>query len=359
MASKRILGPTLGLVAAAGSLLFAPSPARAGFGGGYGDHGSGIWASAWWAGNPEGPGPYTGPQAEAADLCAWHDVGGTVADLGEALGGLGLPQSFWTVPLGGGHPGIWGVLRWATSLAGRSKASDHFDLVVCPSPAELPPNGGDAETDLPTVKLPDGSRGWAWILWDTVPDPPAGALPPVVDQALSRVQLPAPSLSTSPSVVRGVRHATLVNLPTWLWVSLSIWHTYTATATAGPVVATVWAEPVSVTWSASWNFPVPSSDPEGGTTFGPERLEVTCDGPGVAYRPSDGGAAAPGACEAVFAQSSLGTWQELRADLTWVVRWALSDTAGVVGGEGLLPSLTTSGRSSLRVMQVESVVTSG
>jgi hypothetical protein len=64
-------------------------------------------------------------------------------------------------------------------------------------------------------------------------------------------------------------------------------------------------------------------------------------------------------CSFIFRQSSFGTWQSLRATVTWQVHWALENTFGVVGGEGTLPDVTTSAAVPLRVMQVESVISQG
>jgi hypothetical protein len=151
----------------------------------------------------------------------------------------------------------------------------------------------------------------------------------------------------------------VVNLPTWLWVDSSIWHPWVATATAGQIVATVWAEPSTVNWTARWDFPAATDDPEHGTTLGPEVLDKRCSGPGVPYSSAQAASEPSGDCTAVFFESTLGTWQTLRATVTWIVHWAVSSTAGVVGGEGLLPSVATSSAESLRVMQVESIIASG
>jgi hypothetical protein len=347
-----LAGVVLALVAGA-------TPAAAGYGGGYGGtDGGGLWAAAWWVGNPEGPGPYIGPPSSALSLCSWHDVGGSVTSLGAALTDAGLPKSFWRASRGGAGGGIWAVTRWATPLATAGSGGDHFDLVACPKPGDVPSFAGpDVDSSLPEAHLPNGVPVWEWLFWDTVPDPAPSALPPLIDQAFREIALPRPAISTSPAEVGGIDHATLVNLPTWLWVGSSIWRTFHVTASAGPYVATVWARPVSVTWSAYWNFPVSSADPEHGTTFGPERLAEQCGGPGVPY-PFEAGADGP-ACTATFSQATLGTWQPLTATVTWNVNWALSDTAGVVGGEGTLPSTTTSSTVPLRVMQIESVISSG
>jgi hypothetical protein len=169
--------------------------------------------------------------------------------------------------------------------------------------------------------------------------------------------VPSPVIGTSPSEVGGVADATVVNLSTWLWVEPDIWHTAAAVAAGGGYVATVWAVPVSVTWRAGWDFPSGSDDPEGGTTFGPEVLNEVCDGPGSVYDPETPGQSTN--CSFVFTQSSFGTDQTLVASVTWDVSWALSDAAGVVGGEGSLGIMVTTGTRSLRVMQVESVISNG
>jgi hypothetical protein len=61
----------------------------------------------------------------------------------------------------------------------------------------------------------------------------------------------------------------------------------------------------------------------------------------------------------VFTQSTFGTYQPLEATISWQVDWALSDGAGVVGGEGLLADSASSAARPLRVLQVESVITQG
>jgi hypothetical protein len=61
----------------------------------------------------------------------------------------------------------------------------------------------------------------------------------------------------------------------------------------------------------------------------------------------------------VFTQSSFGTYQPLQASISWQVDWALSDGAGVVGGEGELGGSASSATRPLRVLQVESVITQG
>ena len=91
----------------------------------------------------------------------------------------------------------------------------------------------------------------------------------------------------------------------------------------------------------------------------PELLNVVCAGPGRAYDGSLPAAAQATRCEAMFTQSTFGTYQPLEASISWQVNWALSDDAGVVGGEGLLADSVTSATRPLRVLQVESVIAQG
>ncbi|MGH9296814.1 MAG: hypothetical protein ACRDZP_02415 [Acidimicrobiales bacterium] len=360
LTTYRFRVPAVLVIAASFALLVGVAPARAGYGGGYGGtSGSGIWALTWWAGSPEGPGPYTGPQASAAGLCIWHDVGGEVSGLDAGLSQSSLPESFWTKFDSGGHPGIWGINIWASRLASHGKGSDHFDLVACPDVGEVPQSGPDIETSLPRARPPRAKPLWVWIFWDTVPDPKSGSLPPLIARAFSETELPSPAPAISPSSVGGAVDATVVNVATWLWINGSIWHTYKASASSGGLVATVWAAPVSLKWTAGWSFPSPRDDPQRGVTLAPESLDQTCDGPGTPYDSAVAEQFQSTSCSAAFRQSTLGTWQTLRATVSWQVHWALTNDAGVVGGEGVLPDVTTSGTMPLRVMQVESIISAG
>ena len=343
-----------------GWLLVAGTPsAGASYGGGSGGTSSnGIWALSWWRGNPDGAGPYTGSPAGGVDLCSWHDVGSTVSELGRALSEASLPESFWTVPRSGGHPGVWGVLQWATTRSAKSRGGDHFDLVACPSAGELPATGGEVEADFPRARPPGSPPVYLFAFFDTVADPPANALPPVVKRAFDETRLPPPRIYTSPDRIGAVKEATVVNLPTWLWIDPAIWHGYVARARAGAVVATVWAYPTGLTWLAAWDFTSPSSDPERGVSLGPERVDRACPGPGVAYSPGSapGGT---GVCAVTFSEPTFGTRRPLEAEVSWSVFWAVSDVAGVVGGEGRYKTVLTSSSDPLRVMQVESIITAG
>ncbi len=330
-----------------------------GTGGGRGSAGSSIWTWVWWLGNPQGPGPYIGPSAGGAGVCLWHDVGHPLRALNDALANAGLPASFWDSPQSSAHPGIWAVDLWGAHLLAHARAWDHFDLVACPELNQVPPMGGGVESGFPPAKTPSGKVMHLWIFWDTVPDPPVFDLPPLIHAALARARLPAPVISTSPASIDEFADSTIVNFPTWLWIDASAWRMVRATADGGGLVATVWATPISVTWRAEWNFPHSRDDPEGGVTIVPEVVDLVCGGPGQPYDETVAASAQSSACEAMFTQSTFGTYQSLEASITWQIHWALSDFTGVVGGEGLFGGSVTSGRRPLRVLQVESIITQG
>jgi len=327
-------------------------------GGSGGLSGDAVWAATWWNGSPQGPGPYLGPAPSGEAICTWHDLGPGLSNLDDGLSEASLPLSFWKARDGGGHPGIWGVDEWAESRMRHAAETDHFDLVACPDADQVPGGGGNVEANLPQAYPPKSRPLYVWLFWDTVPDPPPGGLPGIVGEAFNETAVPSPAIGTSPSEVGGVPDSTVVNLPTWFWIDPDQWRTYSATASGGGYVATVWAVPVSVTWTAAWNFPSSRDDPEGGTTFGPEVLDLICDGPGSVYDPGGNGDQSTG-CSFDFTQSSFGTDQQLGAAVTWDVSWALSNPAGVVGGEGSLGTTVTTGSRPLRVMQVESVISEG
>ena len=116
----------------------------------------------------------------------------------------------------------------------------------------------------------------------------------------------------------------IVNLPTWLWIDAGMWHSYSVTASVGPVSATAVATPSEVTWSMG------------------DGSVVLCDGPGTPYDPT----VAPGQwtrCAHAYAVSSAGQPSPdgnandgafgVRATIDWSVSWSVT---GAVGG-GSLP----------------------
>ncbi|MGO9341315.1 MAG: hypothetical protein ACLP6E_02165 [Acidimicrobiales bacterium] len=159
----------------------------------------------------------------------------------------------------------------------------------------------------------------------------------LADEAESSVTLPSPVIETDPS------GTTFVNLATWLWVSPSVWHPFTATATAGGVSATATATPVRVEFTTG----------DGG--------KVTCNGPGTPYDLNESSSSQTTVCSHIYRSSSANQESPdgnpndaayvVTATITWSVTWK---AVGATGG-GNLPPLTTTSTARLRVEQIESV----
>jgi hypothetical protein len=353
----------LSAVAAAFVMSLAELPATSiessasGGGGGGGGGGGSIWAATWWSGNPQGGGPYVPGEYDAAAVCIWTDIGGTVGDLTSALATADLPASFWPVDGSGYSPGEVALERWALRLSKGNNGPSHFDVVACPSPGMVPAPAGEMYTAIPAAASPSGPQ-YIWVFWDTVPDPGTGPLPPLIGEALSIADLPRPVIHMSPDSVGPIADATLVNFPTWFWIDSSAWRSIVASAAGGGLVATVWATPQAVLWRASWDYANPASNPEHGVDLQPTVLDLACPGPGQPYSARAGGG--PGAsspdCGTTFSQATFGDWVPLTVSISWDVWWTLTSTTGVVGGEGELPTMETSSSRPLRVAQVESVV---
>lgn len=119
---------------------------------------------------------------------------------------------------------------------------------------------------------------------------------------------------------------------TWFWTDRAVWRTYTATASAGGVSATVTVRPTALLF-----------DPGDGST------PVACSGPGRAWTSADGdGTPSDGGCGYQYTTATsqpISSTQSIR----WAVTWRASD-----GEAGTLPDLTTSRTGQLMVLQIES-----
>ncbi len=344
----------------AGCVLTCATSAQAGNGGGYGGSGGTIWAATWWDGNPQGPGPGSPPQSGGQAVCSWLDVGPTLSDMTSALATAGLPAWFWPVSNSGYGPGAYQVIKWAIRIreaqGSKSEPGAHFDIVACPSPGMVPGMLGNAYTQLPVATPPSGQPEYVWIYWDVVPDPGSPGTFPEIGRAYQSVPLPALAIDTSPSTIDGIPHASVVNFPTWLWLEPQEWQTLEATATGGGLTATVWATPVSVTWTASWDFTSPAQDPQQAVNQLPTALDLECDGPGTPYGLGASPTAPSPTCGTTFTQSTFGKSTTLTATVKWSVTWSLVGTGGIVGGEGTLAPIIRTATVPLRVVQIESVV---
>ena len=176
-----------------------------------------------------------------------------------------------------------------------------------------------------------------WIAYQSAAGPPPVDPRALALQAENSLQLPAPVVHLNPS------GASIVNLPTWLWIDASIWHSQSVSASAGPVSATAVATPVSVSWSMG----------DGGG--------LNCDGPGTPFLPAQPVSGQSTGCAYTFARTSAGepssdgNPNDGAFDVTATVTWSVSWTAQGAAGGGTLPTLFTSTSTPVRVEQVESI----
>jgi len=163
--------------------------------------------------------------------------------------------------------------------------------------------------------------------------PEVSAVDPVELAAQARASIPiaAPGIETSP----GADQQTYAQVTTWLWIDDSWWKSYTATASAGRVSATVTARPVSASWSTG----------DGGN--------VMCNGPGIEWR--RGLDDDDTYCSHVYRQSSAGRDGDaypLTVTVSFEVTWASN-----VGAGGALEGLERSSSRSLPVGEIQAVET--
>lgn len=180
--------------------------------------------------------------------------------------------------------------------------------------------------------------------WPWAPGQPVNIDPEVLMQmAYETLEFPAPSGATNPSIATG----TVAQLDTYFWVDN--WAAVSESASAGPVTATVTATPVTQTWTIE--------DSIRGTQ------EFSCDGAGVPYDPTSGGAPPDGACVWRPPHSSAGQASRhpetgepcftATVTITWGVAWT---AAGAAGGGELDPG-TSSSSTCLVVDEIQAVVT--
>lgn len=162
--------------------------------------------------------------------------------------------------------------------------------------------------------------------------PEGGLVDPrqVAVEALASVGIGGPVVATSPASDRLV-----VRVPSWLWVDGSWWQSYTATAAAGRVTATVTVRPVATEWSTG----------DGGRT--------TCSGPGVAWSPGMADSATD--CSYTYLEPSTGeagSTFPLTATVRMEVTWS-SNT----GQSGALPAISRSSTQPVTVSEIQAVGT--
>lgn len=189
----------------------------------------------------------------------------------------------------------------------------------------------------------DPSSGRWWLV-SCPPDPgakivwvgPGVASAPTVNpillaqQALATIQFPVPTMRMSPSSSFGV-----VNFLTYLWIDPAAWQPFTATATAGPVTATVTATPDQVVWNMG------------------DGHQAVCTGPGVPWNDT-----MPHTdCDYTYPRDSSkqpGGRYTVTARVYWHVTWTAAGTAG--GGDlGDIGGATST--TPVRVDEIQTIVT--
>lgn len=178
------------------------------------------------------------------------------------------------------------------------------------------------------------------------PPDPADLIDPfeLAEQAVNELVLPIPHIETSPSIEDG----TYAQLPTYL-AMLNWDEVGPATATAGPVVVEVVANPVQQTWTIY-------------DRYRDETVTTTCAGPG-------GTAEAEGGCAWTPEHSSAGQpngneWQDeatgepcFYAEV--MVQWEMTWTVDGAPGEPALAPGFSAGSTCLVVAEVQAIVDTG
>lgn len=148
--------------------------------------------------------------------------------------------------------------------------------------------------------------------------------------AFADLTLPTPAVSMNPEGDQ------LVQLPSWLWIEPTQWVEEQRTATAGPISATVTADPARVEWDMG------------------DGEVVTCDGPGRVYERRF--AERPDATDCLYTYRHSSSTQPdhaypMTATIAWDVSWTGSDGDG--GGFGELTSTTS---RAVRVREAQALV---
>lgn len=149
--------------------------------------------------------------------------------------------------------------------------------------------------------------------------------------ARQSVSISDPPIATSPDADR----ETYAQVTTWLWVENSWWTTYSATASAGRVSATVTAMPTTGVWTTG----------DGGNE--------SCDGPGVVWQ--RGREDSETYCSHVYRRSSEGQpdgQYELEVTVAFDVTWTSN-----AGPGGTLEGLARTSNRNIRVSEIQAIET--
>jgi hypothetical protein len=169
------------------------------------------------------------------------------------------------------------------------------------------------------------------VVWIYDGQNPAASPSTLATRAASQLEFPSPTVGTSPQA-----SSLTVNVSTWLWLSGTMWHSLSATASAGPVSATATATPYDVIW-----------DMGNGT-------QITCYGPGTPWT-ANAPASDPSGCSYTYSRSSAsqpGGTYTITTTVYWHVTWTSKGAPG--GGDlGLIPGPST--RTTVDVQEVHAI----
>ncbi len=155
----------------------------------------------------------------------------------------------------------------------------------------------------------------------------------IIASAMGALNPPRPTVLTSPNYWSGL----LVQTPTWLWVPLSYWRTYTTTVVVWGYVVTIYATPTVVRWNMG------NGD------------SITCIGPGTPWIPGFGDALST--CKYIYRHSSEGKSRD-RYKITATVTFVGSfTTVGLGGMSGPLGAVTRSSSVHAEVAEIQGLVT--
>jgi hypothetical protein len=161
-----------------------------------------------------------------------------------------------------------------------------------------------------------------------------------VEAAAAGLDLGVPDTLTSPP--RDGPSAQTVGFRTFLWLAPDQWHDQVRTAQVQDLVATITAQPISVTW-----------DMGNGDT-------VTCPGPGTPYDPEKPESSQGSPCSYIYqhdsGQEPDGAYTVTTA-VTWNVSWTTNEPLGA--DSGTLPSQTRAGNFPLVVHSYQAIIVPG
>ena len=163
-----------------------------------------------------------------------------------------------------------------------------------------------------------------------------GDRPPteVRDEALGRLDLPAPEIRMSP----GPNLDQIVHIRTILWTDEALWRPQVSTVSVPGVSVTVRAVPEALDWDMGAG----------------KDATVHCTGPGRPWNPALPEDRQDTACSFVYTRPSIdqpGLRYPVTATLRWRVSWSVSGAPG--GGD--LGTVSRSTTTSVRVIEVQTV----